>query len=333
VELEKVRVGVIGVGLWGLCHAEAYLGLLNAELVAVADSSPGRAEAVARSLNVPRWFENYEALCELKEIDAVSIVTPESEHLKPVETAAGAGKHILVEKPIARSLTDIDRMIAATEKANVILLPGHLLRFETRYALIKEKLDRHELGRVVTIRARRNRTKGNFQKYARAHPVFAVAVHDIDIALWYIRSRPKRVRGFQRNIQDSVTPDVFWGIIEFTDGALAVIETTWLTPDRAGIFSNDALEVITDQGVAMLDLVPGGLSLWLESGFEVPDIIGAPRIRGSLGGSLAAELAYFVSCVQGLQKPGVVSAEEAKEGIRIALALIQSAETQKDISL
>ncbi len=330
--MEKVRVGVIGVGLWGVCHVEAYRALPHAEVVAVADSSAGRAEQVARTYGIPRWFESYEQLCELKEIDAVSIVTPESEHLKPVEAAAAAGKDILVEKPIARSLHDVERMIAVAQEADVILMPGHLLRFETRYALIKEKLDHHELGRVVTIRARRNRTKGNFHKYARAHPVFAVAVHDIDVLLWYTGSVVRRVRGFQRNVQGSNTPDVFWGVVEFADGALGIVETTWLTPDRVGIFSNDALEVVTDQGIAMLDLVPGGLSFWFESGFEVPDVIAAPHIRGSIGGSLAAELTYFVSCVQTGERPQIVTPEEAKQGIRVALALIESAETEKDVA-
>lgn len=331
--MSKVRVGVIGAGLWGVCHIEAYRGLPHAEILAVADSAPGRAEQIARTYNIPHWFEDYGELCALRDLDAVSIVTPESDHLKPVEVAAGAGKHILVEKPVARSISDIDLMIDAARRANVMLMPGHLLRFETRYALIKEKLVNHELGRVVTIRARRNRTKGNFRKYARVHPVFSVAVHDIDLALWYTASPVKRVRGFERKVQDKETPDVFWGIIEFENGALGVVETSWLTPDTAGIFSNDALEVITDRGLAMLDLVPGGLSFWFEGGFHVPDITAAPRIRGSVGGSLAAELSYFLACVQDGENPSVITAEEARAGIRVALALIESAEKERDVVL
>jgi len=285
--LDKVRMGVIGTGLWGVCHIEAYQGLPHVEVVAVADSAPGRAEQVAKTYNIPRWFINHEGLCALKELDAVSVVTPESEHLKPVEAAARAGKHILVEKPISRSVSEVERMIAVASQANVILMPGHILRFEPRYVMIKEKLDSHDLGAVVTIRARRNRTKGNFQKYAGAHPVFAVGVHDIDILLWYRNSLVRKVRGFQRNIQGNKTPDVFWGILEFANGVLGIIETTWLTPDRVGIFNSDVLELIADKGIAMLDLVPGGLSLWLESGFHVPDIVGAPRIRDYVGGKLA----------------------------------------------
>src|ERR1019366_7024246 len=166
INMERVKVGVIGAGLWGVNHIEAYQGLAHAEVIAVADPVPGRAKEISKTFNIPRWFENHEDLCALEEIQAVSIVTPESEHLKPVEAAAKAGKHILVEKPVAYSVAEVEEMIAAARQADVILMPGHLLRFETRYALIKEMLNHHELGSIASIQARRNRTKGNFKKYA-----------------------------------------------------------------------------------------------------------------------------------------------------------------------
>jgi UDP-N-acetylglucosamine 3-dehydrogenase len=329
--MKKTNVGVIGVGTWGVNHIEAYRSLPQAEVIAVADSLPKRAQEIASTYNIPYWFDNCEELCALNELDAVSVVTPESEHVKPVEVAAKAGKHILLEKPIARFVSDVERMIEVARRSNVILMPGHLLRFDIRYALIKAKLDNRELGNVVTIQARRNRTKGNFQKYSRSHPIFSAAVHDIDLLLWYAGSKVKRVRGYERKIQDTQTPDVVWGILEFANGALGMIETTWLTPDQVGIFSSDTLHLITDKGIASLDLVPGGLSFWFETGFYVPDTVVAPRIRGSVQGSLAAELAYFISCVSMNEKPRVVTAEEAMEGIQIAAALIESADKQQDM--
>src|SRR5215469_2429687 len=128
--MRNIKVGVIGVGSWGVNHVEAYRTLPNAEIVAVADSSPGRAREIANTYDIPHWFDSYEELCALRELDAVSIVTPESEHVEPVESAAKAGKHILIEKPVARAVPDIERMITAARRADVILMPGHLLRFD-----------------------------------------------------------------------------------------------------------------------------------------------------------------------------------------------------------
>lgn len=331
--MDRVKVGIIGVGLWGMNHIEAYRGMPNAEVFAVADPTPGRAEAAAKQFNIPHWFDNFEDLCAIDQIDAVSVVSPEAEHLKPVEAAARAKKHILLEKPIAYSASDAEKMIAVTRKAGVILMPGHLLRFEPRYALIKEALENHELGSVVSIQARRNRTKGTFKKYGRAHPLFAVAVHDIDLLLWYAQSKVHRVRCYQRSVQGGPVPDVVWGIIEFTNGVLGIVETTWLTPDSVGVSSNDALQLITDKGIARLDFVDGGLSFWMENGLSIPDTSVAPRIRGHIEGSLAAELSYFLACVTNGTKPAVVTAEEALEGIRIAAALIESAEKEHDVVL
>lgn len=331
--MERVKVGVIGVGQWGTSHVEAYLGLPHVEVIAVADTAPKRAEQVAKAFGISRWFDTHEELCALPDLDAVSIVTPEADHLKAVESAARAGKHMLVEKPMAHSVAEIDRMIAAARQAGVILIPGHLLRFETRYAMVKDMLENREMGAVVSIQARRNRTRGNFEKYARAHPLFAVGVHDIDLLLWYSGSTPARVRGFQRNIQSAQTPNVVWGIIEFANGVLASVETTWLTPNSVGIFSNDALQLVTDKGIAVVDLVPGGLSFWLESGFYVPDISYGPRIRGQVKGALEAELSHFISCVLEGKQSQVITPEEAREGIRIAVALIESASKEHDIIL
>jgi predicted dehydrogenase len=332
--MDRAKVGVIGLGLFGTTHIEAYKGLPYAEVIAVADSAPGRAKEIAKIYNIPRWFENYEELLAIEELDAVSIVTPESAHLAPVEAAARAGKHMLVEKPMAHTVSEVERMIAAAKKADLILMPGHLLRFEPRYATIKEKLLNHELGTIASIQARRNRTKANFRKYAaRAHPIFAAAIHDIDLLLWYAQSSVQRVRGYQRHVQDAEMPDVVWGIIEFSSGALGIIECTWLTPDAAGVFADDALQLITDKGVAKLELVDGGLSLLLESGFNVPDTLGAPQIRGHVEGCLGAELSYFIGCVLTGEKPQVVTAEEAREGIRVAVALVESATKGQDVIL
>lgn len=329
--MDQVRVGIIGAGLWGVNHIEAYLGLPLAKLAAVADPVPGRAEEIARKYNIARWFESYEDLCACGEIDAVSIVTPESEHRKPVEAAASAGKHILIEKPIAHSVSDAEKMLKAARDAGVILMPGHLLRFEIRYAMVKEMLDQRKLGAIASIQARRNRTKENLVKYARAHPIFSVAVHDIDLLLWYAQAKVRRVRAYERNIQGRQVPDLFWGVVEFSNGILGVLESTWLTPGSVGIFSDDYLEVITDKGIAKLDFVDGGLSFWLENGFYVPDTAIAPRLRGAVLGSLASELSYFLTCVLRNEAPRVVTAEEAVEGLRVAVALADSASQGKEI--
>jgi predicted dehydrogenase len=240
---------------------------------------------------------------------------------------------MLVEKPVAGNAADALAMIDAAHSAGVFLMPGHICRFESRYAVVQEKLRRGELGKVVSIQARRNRTRGNRHLYQRAHPVFAAGIHDIDLLLWYAGSRVLRVRGYHRNIAGNATPDVFWGMLEFENGILGNLECTWLTPDAAGIANDDLLQVIGDRGVARLDFVNCGIALWKESGFEIPDACIAPRIRGRVEGALAAELSYFIDCVAMRREPRAVTAEEGLESIRVAQALVESAERGADVLL
>lgn len=327
----RAQVGVIGCGLWGTAHLQAYLRLPHVEVVAVCDASEERARSAANQYGISQWFGRYEDLCALPGLDAVSIVTPEAEHLGPVLAAAQRGLHILVEKPVASEVSEVEKMIEAARAADVILMPGHILRFEPRYAFVKDKLENGGLGAIATIQARRNRTKETRRKYARAHPVFAAAIHDIDIVLWYVESPVKRVRGYHRNIAGNTTPDVFWGILEFENGVLSSIECTWLTPDAAGIPSDDILHVITDRGVASIDFVHTGLMLWKDVGFEVPDVSVAPLLQGTLGGALADELSYFASCALTGKQPEVVTSADAVACVRIAAALLESAEKDQEI--
>ena len=312
---------------------QAYLGLPHVEVIAICDASEERARSLANEHSIPKWFARYEDLCELPGLDAVSIVTPEADHLGPVLAAAQNGLHMLVEKPMASEVSQVEKMIEAARAADVILMPGHILRFEPRYVLVKEQLENGGLGVIATIQARRNRTKETRRKYARAHPVFAAAIHDIDILLWYVNSRVKRVRGYHRNIAGNATPDVFWGILEFESGVLGSIECTWLTPDAAGIPSDDILHVITDRGVATIDFVHTGLTLWKEGGFEVPDVSIAPSLRGTPGGALGGELSYFASCVLAGKQPEIVTGADALESVRTAVALLNSAAQNQEIQV
>ncbi len=126
---------------------------------------------------------------------------------------------------------------------------------------------------------------------------------------------------------------MFWGVLEFANGVLGSIECTWLTPDAAGIPSDDILHVITDRGVASIDFVHSGLTLWNERGFEIPDVSIAPEFHNRLGGALADELSYFIACALAGTAPTVVTATDALESVRVASALIESAETQREMEV
>ena len=331
--MDKVRVGVIGVGAFGESHLAAYCSLPYVTVAAVCSRDASRIQAVAARYLVPRWHTDYHEMLAENELDAVSVVTSEDAHLGPTLAALQAGKHVLVEKPIATRLDEAEQMLAAARAARVYLMPGHVLRFETRYATVKDQLAAGELGRVVSISARRNRPKSQAKTYLRTHGILETSIHDLDLILWYTGDRVRRVRAFQRNINGHPNPDVTFAFLEFAGGAVACVETIWLTPDQAGVALDDAMQVVGTRGIAQVDFAHAGLSLWRESGYLAPDVSYEPRVRGAVFGALKEEMAYFATCVLQRQPPSVVTAEEAVEGLRVALAIIQSAEQDRDVVL
>ncbi len=331
--MERVGIGLVGCGLFGESHLQAYRGVPNAAVRAIFDTDRERAERLAAAFQVPRVCESLDELCGLPEIDLVDVVTPEADHARPVLTAFAKGKHVFVEKPLATDLAECSRMIEAARASGRFLMVGHILRFETKYAMLKEELASGRLGEIVSLHARRNRLKELLPRYGRIHPVLETGIHDIDLMLWYVGKPVRRVRGFARSITGGVHPDTFWGVLEFETGAVGVIETIWLLPKAAGISLDDAFRVVGATGLGNLQLVPAALSFWREDGYEVPDVSYDPRVRNSARGALRDELSYLCDCVTEGRAPELNTGVDGRRALRVAQALIESAAAGADVEI
>jgi predicted dehydrogenase len=331
--MDKVRIGLVGCGLFGESHLQAFRAVRAAEIACVFDTDTERAGQMAAEFNIPNVAESLQEICSDPSLDAIDVVTPEQAHLEPVTLAFQNDKHVFVEKPLALDLDHCARMIAAAEQAGRALMVGQILRFETKYAMVRDEIASGRLGTVVSMHARRNRPKTLLPRYGRTHPALENCIHDIDLMLWYTGSRVKRVRGYGRSATRGKHHDVFWGVLEFESGAIGVVETIWLTPQAAGIMLDDSLRVVGDQGIASVQLVPGSLAYWRETGIELPDVCYDPRVAGSARGALRDELAYFCDCVLDNRLPQVITAREARAAVQVALALVDSAHADRAIDL
>ncbi|HEX3869715.1 MAG TPA: Gfo/Idh/MocA family oxidoreductase [Pirellulales bacterium] len=331
--MEPVQIGMVGCGLFGESHLQAYRAVPLASVAAVYDVDQRRAVELAEKFGVPKVCGSLDELCRLPQVQAIDVVTGESAHRQPVVQALAAGKHIFVEKPLASKLEDCSAMIAAAAAADRYLMVGHVLRFETRYAMLKEAIDAGRLGRIASIHARRNRPKAQLARYPHAHPALENAVHDIDFILWCMNEPVRRARGYQRGALDSGHIDTFWGVLEFENGAIGVVQTIWLLPSESGITLDDSLQAVGTEGVAQLQLVPGGLSFWTSRGFDLPDVGYDPRVMDSARGALRDELAYFCECVRQGRAPTINTGVEAMRTMRVALALVESAKLDRDVVL
>jgi UDP-N-acetylglucosamine 3-dehydrogenase len=330
--MQQLRVGVLGLGAFGESHLRAWRGLPNVEIVAVSSRTPARAEAIAAAYGVPRWYGSHEELIADPAVDAISVTTAEHDHLAPVVAALAAGKHVLVEKPIATTLEDAAAMVEAASVSDGILMPGHVLRFAPAYAGLREAVASGRLGRLVAMSARRNRPSSLIRSHGRVHPALITAFHDIDVMLWLAGCGARSVQALDRIADRDGGAHGLWGLLEFENGAVATIETSWLIPASAGVGNDDEFRVTGLEGGASVQFDVPALRVWDPKGPRVPDVSYEPVVRDVVVGALRDELAHFAACALAGTPSPVVTAADSARALSVVLALIESAESGRPVT-
>lgn len=210
---------------------------------------------------------------------------------------------------------------------------GHICRFETRTAMIKQRIMNGDLGDVVSVYARRNMSKAFQDQYSHSSRLFTTGVHDIDLILWlYGRLQPVEV--YMKTINaHGKGDDVFWGMITMENGALGVVETNWNLPDATPWRGHVLLDVVGTQGAALSEIPGAGLTFWTDKSVEVPDTSYWPSVHGVTSGALRAEFEYFIRCIYNSEKVLIPRPEEAYQSIRVAHALLESARCGQPVRL
>lgn len=327
--LKPVGLAVVGLGAFGQRYLRSLRTQPGVEIVWGVDTSPVRraeAESMVRGL---RTTATMDAVCNDAGVDAVIIATPEAAHRAVAVPALDAGKHVLVEKPLATEEEDALTMTDAARRANRLLMTAFLLRFDRRYALLKERLP--EIGAVRNVYAYRNFDRSLFELYSRTHSFIENAIHDIDLLLWYIGSPVLRAHGFCRNTLGLPNPDINWGILEFANGAIASLQTSWLYPPQkhADLQWNAGIQVMGQRGVLEARYDDGGFRANLDdSGILLLDQSAWADIHGEPRGAFGAMLRHFLACVRGDAEYAGTPPEEAIESMRIARRLISDAESR-----
>ncbi|HEX6128405.1 MAG TPA: Gfo/Idh/MocA family oxidoreductase, partial [Candidatus Limnocylindria bacterium] len=241
-----LRAAVVGLGMMGRNHVRVWdEAVEGVELVAVADPDPAalRRATQGRSL---RGYPEAEEMFAAEGPDLVSVVAPTSLHLPIVLAALRAGINVLVEKPIASSRDEAERMIAAADEAGRILTVGHIERFNPAIRELRRRLAAGELGRVFEINATR---LGPFPARIRdVGVVVDLAPHDLDVMRYLLGSDPIRLYAETEQRIHTDHEDLFVGIMKFANGAVGVLDINWLTPTK-----KRTLSVTGERGMYVAD--------------------------------------------------------------------------------
>ena len=242
VLLQKLKIGLIGLGYIGKTHLYNCLKLEDACLFAVADLSK-KALNTARQLGIPNTYDNYSRLLENREIDAVIIALPTHLHAKCAKAAAEAQKHIMLEKPLARNLAEGKEILSAVRSEGVKIMVGYPLQFSLPFIKLKEEIENGELGEVQTAEAT-NINPGPFIHRAETgspSPVpdwwwkkeltgggalMDLGSHMINLARWYF-GRVTDARSYLGHRFGLEQEDWAISLVKFKAGPLVTINVGW----------------------------------------------------------------------------------------------------------
>jgi UDP-N-acetylglucosamine 3-dehydrogenase len=300
----------------GGVHLNAYANIPEAEVVGVADASRESAAAGA-SLVGARPYSSYDELVAAEDVEVVDVCLPTAFHKDLAVKAAGEGRHVILEKPIARTVEDAREILDAFSGGGPRLFVGHVVRFFPEYVGIKEKIDAGELGTIGVVRTSRRSPflRGWNDWYAdwrvSGGVLVDLVIHDFDFLRWTLgdveRVYARGVLGREYNRLDYALIT-----LRFDGGAIAHVEGHWGYP---GPF-NYSIEVAGSHAILSADSTePATLDL-VGSGTEAPDLASgkSPYER---------ELAHFVRCIATGEEP-VVMPDDAYEALRISLAATES---------
>ncbi len=244
-ELTKadMKIAVIGCGYWGKNLVRKFVEL--DVLAAISDPDPEVVGRLTKAHNVSAM--SVEQILADKTINAVAIAAPAEKHHELTIRSFAVGKHVFVEKPIALTIDNAHEMCAAADKADKILMVGHLLQYHPAFLKLKKIVHGGELGKLRYIYSRRLNI-GKLRTHENV--LWSFAPHDISMILALVGSEPDKITGFAGNfLQDSISD--FANIqMEFPDGVKAHIETSWLNPfkeQRLVVVGENAMLEFNDQ--------------------------------------------------------------------------------------
>jgi len=331
--MKPLRVGVIGYGFMGKMHASIYHELPQTELVAICDVDPNRFEH--DTFPGVQFYTDYKDLLQSSDIDAVSICVSDRDHFAPAIFAAQSGKDIFLEKPIAIDLSEARQIVQETEKNKVKLMIGFLLRFDPRYASVKDLLEKGKIGEIVHIHARRNSPKSEGpERYRGSTPlVFHVTIHDLDLILWYLHQNPISVyaQSTSKALKHYKMDDSMFAIIRFQDDTIVNLESSWALPEGSATKLDAYMEILGTQGMARVECGFSGLWVSDSTNTSFPDTVHWPLVRGQVMGDLKEELSQFANNVIQDTIPQVTGQDGVKS-LELAWAIQKSIDTGKVIT-
>ena len=314
--MKTLGVAVIGTGDWGKNHARVYKELESTKLVAICDVNGERAKKIADQYGA-KAYTNSSRMLKNEEIEALSVCTWSTNLAKEALKALKAGKHVLVEKPMANRARQAEILLKTAEENGLHLTVGFLMRFIPGLQHIREAVGNKKIGELVCATARR--VSQWPERIGDVGVVKDTAIHDIDVMRYIANQDPTGVYAKTGSMKHRKFEDYAQIMLTYEDGKSAFIESNWLTP-----YKTRTLRVTGSDAIMKLDYITQ--ELWVEDAKE------NLQPRYLVQEPLKLELQHFADCILEKKKPVVTGADGLK-ALQIAEAALRSSAKSRVIKL
>ncbi|HOX39349.1 MAG TPA: Gfo/Idh/MocA family oxidoreductase [Candidatus Brocadiia bacterium] len=338
--MEKRKFAVIGVGMWGESHIRVFKDHPFAEMTAISDKNEKRLGEIAEKCGIPRKYADYRALLD-SDIDAVSIATPDFAHEEIALAAIKAGKHVLIEKPMATTKAGCDRILTALKKNPVKFMVDFHNRWSPPFYKAKKAVDDGELGNIQFAHYRLWDTifvpTQMLSWTGKSTVNWFLATHSLDTMMWLLGDEPARVTSLKRdNVLTPMgipTADFYASLIEFRKGTVCALENGWILPNTWPNIIDLKCRLVGDKGALCIDGSNNrAIEKYTSSGGSYPDVLVMPGVHGRPTGFAYDSIRYFADCVIEDRQPMCTAADGAKV-TEIILAIQKSADTGRTVEL
>lgn len=351
--MKMVKMALVGAGIWGVNHARIYKAHPFADVVAICDMDLKKAQRVAHEEGIPHVYDDCNKMFSECDCDAVAIVTPDFAHADVAVSAANAGKHILIEKPLATTREDIFRILEAVEKNHVRAMVDLHNRWNPPFHAAYQSVQAGELGKVYSAYYRLNDVRwvatDMLPWASKSSILWFLGSHSIDTLMWMFAARPKRVYCVSKKgvlsrpgvlnragepIPEGVdTVDEYLSTLEFENGAVAQMENGWVTPNANPCVNDIKFTILGDRGMISVDASNHNMiQKYTDHEVIVPDVIVQNRIFGQPKGFAFESIRTFVDCLlSGEEFP--VTLRESAYGALAILSIMKSAESHVPVDV
>lgn len=352
--MRTVRIGVIGTGSISSLHLDSYASNPHADVCAVCDLNEERARKAADRYGAARVYTDYRELLADPEVDAVSVCTWNNTHAEISIAALKAGKHVLVEKPLSRTVEEALNVQRAVRESGKLLQVGFVRRYDANARLLKSLADAGEFGDIYYAKASMLRRLGNpggwFADIERSGggPLIDIGVHVIDLC-WYMMGRPKPVSvsanaynklGNRANVKHlsfykaadydaslNTVEDMVNALIRFENGASLAVDVSYtlhakkdetsvkLFGDKGGMEIDPEAVIVTEKNDTIVNITPQTD----HPGFD-------------FNGAFRNEIGHFIDCVLDGKQP-LSPVEDGVEMMKILSAVYESAAKGEEVRL